>query len=73
MLGAICPYRVTGQLPLSKDYLSGQRGLQAQNQWSVSDGAIASFGFSWWFGSANAWPVVFIILGILLLVYTGRD
>ena len=34
---------------------------------------LANFGLSWWFGFANAWPVVFIILGVLLLVYTGRD
>ena len=34
---------------------------------------LANFGFSWWWGSANAWPVVFIILGVLLLVYTRRD
>jgi phage shock protein C len=34
---------------------------------------LVNFGFSWWFGFANAWPVVFIILGVLLLVYTGRD
>jgi phage shock protein C len=34
---------------------------------------LANFGFSWWWGSANVWPVVFIILGVLLLVYTRRD
>ena len=34
---------------------------------------LANFGLSWWFGFANAWPVVFIILGVLLLVYTRRD
>lgn len=35
---------------------------------------LAEFGFSWWWGFARAWPVVFIILGILLLVYTaGRE
>ena len=34
---------------------------------------LANFGLSWWLGFANAWPVVFIILGVLLLVYTRRD
>ena len=34
---------------------------------------LANFGLSWWLGFANVWPVVFIILGVLLLVYTRRD
>ncbi|MBM4462169.1 MAG: PspC domain-containing protein [Chloroflexi bacterium] len=35
---------------------------------------LADLGFSWWFGSVRAWPIVFIILGILLLVYSsGRE